>query len=88
MAKLFRQKTKDFNAPQIFYVAPMLYTLDEPYNGFKTFYAEVEIPTAELGWEKDMNNLAYCQEQRIASFSHFTYVWSKALFMVVDIQGA
>lgn len=44
MAKYFRKLTAtNFHAPHLYYLKPMMYTLEQPINGVKYMYGELMI---------------------------------------------
>jgi hypothetical protein len=86
MAKYFRKLSCKHNAPPIFFLPPILYQLETPFKGTKILYAEPYIDQTE--WKKYSNNYDFCQNQSMATFSHFTHVASLESFMITDLQGS
>ena len=74
MAKLYRQLTCEINAAPIFFLPPMIYELDNPFNGSNVLYAEPFIESDV--WDKYTNNYDYCMKQTMSCFSHFSHVQS------------
>jgi len=87
MAKIFRLTSCQIDAPPIFYLLPAIYRLQKPFRGVQTIYAEPLINVEDLKWERYMNNGSFCQNETMASFSHFSYIMSGGPFMITDLQG-
>jgi len=86
MTRLFRTACVDIpQAPPIFFLQPILYKLDTPFQGETYVYAEPYLDLNNQEWQKYSNNSAYCSDQSFASFSHFTYIMSGGLFLVSDL---
>ena len=61
-------------APPLFYVLPVIYRLDQPFEGTIYLYAEPEIIYDEKQFEKYANNFDFCKDIYLAAFSHFTHI--------------
>jgi len=86
MTRLFRTACVDIpQAPPIFFLQPILYKLNSPFQGETFVYAEPYIDLNNKDWQKYSNNSAYCVDQSFAAFSHFTYIMSGGLFLVSDL---
>ncbi|CAK65727.1 unnamed protein product (macronuclear) [Paramecium tetraurelia] len=91
LAFLFRELTKGFDEiPPIFYVSPILYTLDIPFYGLNLLYAETFIDSAKFQWKKYSTNGAFTSPQFYfySAFSHFTYTETEGTLVVLDLQGS
>ncbi|CAD8051061.1 unnamed protein product [Paramecium primaurelia] len=91
LAYLFRQKTKNFDEiPPIFYVSPILYTLEVPFYGVHLLYAETWIDSAKFQWKKYSINGVFTSPQfyYYSAFSHFTYIETEGILVILDFQGS
>jgi hypothetical protein len=86
MAKYYRQVTYMSNASPIYFLPPIIYKLEKAFMGVKFIYAEPYIDQAE--WKRYSNNYDFCAKQSMATFSHFSWVYSQRLFMITDLQGS
>ncbi|CAD8064174.1 unnamed protein product [Paramecium sonneborni] len=84
--------------PLIFYVLPTLYQLEKPLYGMTKIYGETFIDTQFLFQKYSDKNIKfqkyttnfYGSNQEFyyySVFSHFSYIESKGLFVITDLQG-
>eukprot|EP00347_Sterkiella_histriomuscorum_P016762 403351948 len=86
LSRMFRIQCVKFNMfPPLTYVMPIRFELEEPFKGFKHVYGEIEIEGGD--WKKHTNNAGYTSNNFYPTISHFTYEFTKHVFMLTDIQG-
>jgi hypothetical protein len=83
LTRFYRKATKDINkAPPLFYVTPVIYFIDEEFNGNKYIFAEPDINIDDTKFEKWSNNLTESNNDAYTSFSHFTHYASGLNYLV------
>lgn len=72
----------------LFYITPVVYSLEKPFNGYYFLYAEPEIPALDNDWNKLLGNgNRNVRNKHLEAFAHFCYQWTEGLMTVEDFSG-